>query len=498
MPFTWRELWSCDHSPDSSMYDADSTGVVVDNGGWPTNSLVVRGPNSKKPLDFDGPFWCWNGTFVYSFCDADLVGLTRYRGDEIERLAVFSAGPSCQLQGVALKDGTLFVRALSNYALVRNDGDGRMEIFKTGPWDPDRRIITPWWGGVLFFNVHGDDDGYRNHWHWDATTGEAKLLPECDPDYWGVAIYLSDPKRCCMVTYDEAEDEAEDDAKVIEWDAEGRRQVFPIEKKEFNFTEEPEQVGTCLGRAVVLFNTSNDRHNAGFHAFVYVGNGRFEKDGVESEEHESALWAAYGDRVYRMGKGSVRCYEVREEPKSLLDLCVRRAVSENDSSSYKILPEELRERIKENKPGSSYSPSFYFCVAHLETEAVFGGHDRRRNLCRRTFDLDGIFREKTIERRREFSFPPQKKYTEALSPLFVNERFPLRSESRCLSYAASCGFATNLPARACAARIRAESLSTTAGTPIIASSAVPARRYTRNSTLRAAPGTELLCLFSAN
>ncbi len=113
--------------------------------------------------------------------------------------------------------------------------------------------------------------------------------------------------------------------------------------------EKLEQVGTCLDRAVVLFNMRNDADNDGFHAFVYVGNGRFEKNGVESEEHESAMWAAHGDRVYRVTKGSVRCYEVREEPESLLDLCVRRAASESDSSSYKILPTELRERIEENK-----------------------------------------------------------------------------------------------------------------------------------------------------
>ena len=224
MPFTWRELWSC-NSPGGLLLGADSSGALV--GLVVTN--IVRGPRSMVPVPLYGRGYCWNGAFVFSSHGLRHIGLVRYRGDEIDRLDVFSVDSFETLEIVALKDGTLFVHTLSNYALVRNDGDGRMEIFKTGPWDLDRCIVTPWWGGVLFYNVH-DEEGY--HWHWDATTGETKVLSECELDAWSVAVYLSDPKRCCIVTYDKPRK----DAEVIEWDAEGRRQVFPVEKRSSSST----------------------------------------------------------------------------------------------------------------------------------------------------------------------------------------------------------------------------------------------------------------------
>ncbi len=262
-----------------------------------------------------------------------LVGLTRYRGDEIERLDVFSLAPRSETwsaQGiVALKDGTLFVCTCSRYALVRNDGDGRMEIFKTGSWEPGRHNIQPWWGGVVFSKC---DASRHRLWHWNAATGETTIFEEREPV--DVNACFSDSKRCCMITVDRAQ--------VIEWDAEGRRQVFPIEKKEFNFTEDPEQVGTCLGRAIFLFCAREGEDKSKRHA--YVGAGRLEKVGDNSDQ-----WMVRDDRLYTLDDDDVlRCYEVRETPDSLLDMCVRRAASDKDSSSYDILPTELRELLGKN------------------------------------------------------------------------------------------------------------------------------------------------------
>ncbi len=343
MFFTWRELWSRPQPPAKDAVGVDSKGAVITCGLL--EPYRIRGPGCTDLVLLAGAAsWCrWNGVFVFAPYVRKHRMIARYRDDgDMEQLDMPDLTEEIKWL-VALKDGGLIVRCRSEYAVVRNGNDGRMETAYVGEWPTFLCPLVSWWNGVLMRCL-------SDHWFWHATTGKTTVFREpCTdaatgetercPDVQDVDAYISDRKHCCIVT--------NGGTRVIEWGVRGEgAHVFPLQRKGFSPTKFLGQVGTCLGRAVCRFGDSETclyRPSARpAHAFVYVGGGRFEKAGDGSGVR---MW--HDDRAYHLDdSGTLRCYEARETPDSLLDICVRRAASALDPSSFRYLPVELRERIE--------------------------------------------------------------------------------------------------------------------------------------------------------
>ena len=275
------------------------------------------------------PLCCWNGAPVFfKFYDNETKPwLHRYRNGKIETLDL--APYRIEISGaVALNDGGLLVYGWRGCGLVRCTSDGRMEIvrvyaafskFRSPPTD-----VVPWSNGVFY-----RDDLGTGKVVFCALPSQGMHFTRLEKCQNTIAIF-SDEKHACAVSRGRKE--------LREWDTQGRERVFLTQKgsavERSNFVRAN---GTCRGRAflTVLENTGYAS------AFIYTGNGRFE-DGPPGH----GQWAAYDDRAYRLRDGTLTCYEARETPEPLRDLCARRAAAiECSDGQLATLPLELRELL---------------------------------------------------------------------------------------------------------------------------------------------------------
>ena len=330
MSFTWRKRWSNPNFHEHiELKFATSTGVIV-RGEEGARTLIVDGPGLPHIVEPEGhPLCCWNGDCVFSAepyfsLDSHCV-LCRHQqnGPETQRL-IF---PRFELvrDAVALNDGSLFVRCHGRCFLVRDDIDGRMEMIKEYG-DLGTPGAKPWMSGIF----------YTDDWdviYDDLSTGAQTVYMRFDTRPSRRAIF-SDKRHACVISGNPE--------KLYEWDTRDRRRVFPVHEGDPP-VDLLRQDGTCRGRAFLSSWICHPRIVGGtFEAFVYMGSGRFEKGPTGQGD-----WTAYGNRAYCLSKENVlTCYEARETPDSLVNLCARSAASLGLSDEIlKAIPVELRELV---------------------------------------------------------------------------------------------------------------------------------------------------------
>ena len=336
MAFTWRELWSCEVGDDLDLELACFEGVVVGNGE--THDLI---DSLGVPVlgFYSGSLCCWNGDLVFSSFDRRC--LLRYRDGAITELVLQPCTPlHGDIRGiVALQDGALFVWTESRGILARDMCDVVVVLRDLKPAGMSAGLFeifdsVPWLNGFIY-----DDFDEPSVMFYDPSRGEGVPFLRYENGVVHAAVF-SDEKHACVVVMDEH-------PVLCEWDAQGRKRVFAGERCLIPGTRRSilrwifRSSGTCRGRALVSVDTIWNGEGP-FEAFVYLGDGRFEKGPPAA----IGDWKAYGDRAYVLCGTTLTCYEALETPDSLVDLCARRAGALGISSErLGTLPVELRELL---------------------------------------------------------------------------------------------------------------------------------------------------------